>query len=197
MTLLDALLTILLVIGIVIGLQAVGVVLMSALIVAPAAAARQWTDRLSVMLVIASAFGALAGVAGALLSSLGAGLSTGPVVVLVISLIVLLSLLFGATRGLVWAWARRRRNRRTLRTQAVLADLYGLAAQHHEAGYAHNVEVLRAMNSYQGGVRHSLRVLAAGGLVREVSPDHWALTDAGSEQARKENETTDYADYTD
>ncbi|MBP8949532.1 MAG: metal ABC transporter permease [Candidatus Promineofilum sp.] len=197
MTILDALLTILLVIGIVIGLQAVGVVLMSALIVAPAAAARQWTDRLSVMLVIASAFGALAGVAGALLSSLGAGLSTGPVVVLVISLIVLLSLLFGATRGLVWAWARRRRNRRTLRTQAVLADLYGLAAQHHEAGYAHNVEVLRAMNSYQGGVRHSLRVLAAGGLVREVSPDHWALTDAGSEQARKENETTDYADYRD
>ncbi len=63
MTFLDLLLTNLLVIGIVIGLQAVGVVLMSALIVAPAAAARQWTDRLSVMLVIASIFGAIAGIA--------------------------------------------------------------------------------------------------------------------------------------
>ena len=55
MTALDMALTTLLVIGVVIGLQAVGVVLMSALIVAPAAAARQWTDRLSVMLVNAYA----------------------------------------------------------------------------------------------------------------------------------------------
>jgi Mn-dependent DtxR family transcriptional regulator len=85
----------------------------------------------------------------------------------------------------VGAGRRRRRNRRTLRTQAVLADLYGLAAQHHEPGYAHSVEVLRAMNSYQGGVRHSLRALAAAGLVREVSPDHWSLTDAGAVEARK------------
>ena len=193
MTFLDALLTILLVIGIVIGLQAVGVVLMSALIVAPAAAARQWTDRLSVMLVVASAFGALAGVAGALISSLGTGLSTGPVVVLVISVVVLVSLLFGAARGLVWDWVRRRRSRRTLRTQGVLADLYGLAAQHDDPGYAHNVEVLRAMNRYQGGVRYSLRALAAEGLVREVSPGHWALTDAGAAKAEK-SETTDFTD---
>ncbi len=179
MTFLDALLTILLVIGIVIGLQAVGVVLMSALIVAPAAAARQWTDRLSTMLVVASAFGALAGVAGALISSLGTGLSTGPVVVLVISLIVLLSLLFGAARGLVWTWLRRRRNRRTLRTQAVLANLHDLAGEHGDPHYAHPVATLQAMNRYQGGVRHSLRVLANQGLVREVSPGAWALTDAG------------------
>ena len=183
MTVLDMALTTLLVIGVVIGLQAVGVVLMSALIVAPAAAARQWTDRLSVMLVVASAFGALAGVAGALISSLGTGLSTGPVVVLVISVIVLASLLFGAGRGLVWEWVRRRRNRRTLRTQGVLADLYGLAAQHNEPGHAHNVEVLRAMNRYRGGVRYSLRALAAEGLAREVSPGNWALTEDGAAQA--------------
>ena len=135
------------------------------------------------MLIVASAFGALAGVAGALISSLGTGLSTGPVVVLVISVIVLASLLFGAGRGLVWEWARRRRNRRTLRTQGVLADLYGLAAQHNERGHAHNVEVLRAMNRYRGGVRYSLRALAAEGLAREVSPGNWALTEDGAAQA--------------
>lgn len=198
MTALDMLLTTLLVIGIVIGLQAVGVVLMSALIVAPAAAARQWTDRLSVMLVVASAFGALAGVAGALISSLSQGLSTGPVVVLVISAIVLLSLLFGAGRGLVWAGLRRRRNRRTLRTQAVLENLFSLATQHGDPRHAHAVEMLRAMNRYQGGVRYSLSALADEGLVREVSPDHWALTEAGAAQAaRREEENADFADYTD
>jgi len=186
MTALDLLLTTLLVIGIVIGLQAVGVVLMSALVVAPAAAARQWTDRLSVMMVVASFFGAIAGVAGAFISSLGTGLSTGPVVVLAISVIVLLSLLFGAGRGLVWTWLQQQRNRRRLRTDAVLAWLYDLGVvQHADPRYAHNVEVLRAMSRYQGGVRNSLRALEVDGLVHRTSPDEWALTDKGVGRARE------------
>ncbi|HRQ14234.1 MAG TPA: metal ABC transporter permease [Promineifilum sp.] len=186
MTVLDMLLTTLLVIGIVIGLQAVGVVLMSALVVAPAAAARQWTDRLSVMMVVASFFGAIAGVAGAFISSLGTGLSTGPVVVLAISVIVLLSLLFGAGRGLVWTWLQQQRNRRRLRTDAVLAWLYDLGVvQHADPRYAHNVEVLRAMSRYQGGVRNSLRALEVDGLVHRTSPDEWALTDKGVGRARE------------
>lgn len=185
MTALDVLLTTLLVIGIVIGLQAVGVVLMSALIVAPAAAARQWTDRLGLMLVIASSFGALAGVAGALLSSTSQGLSTGPVVVLVISVIVLVSLLLGPARGLVWTWLRRQRSRRTLRTETVLGNLYGLASQHADPAHPHAIEALRALDHYQGGVRHSLDALAADGYVREVSPGQWALTDAGAARAAR------------
>lgn len=184
MTKLDILLTTLLVIGIVIGLQAVGVVLMSALIVAPAAAARQWTDRLSLMLVLASAFGALAGVTGALLSSLGNGLSTGPVVVLMISLVVLLSLLFGASRGLVWNWLRHQRNRRTVRSQSILIDLYQLAGHHPDIFHAHDIDVLRAMNQFQGGVEASLKALAADGFVRQSSPGYWSLTEAGVERAR-------------
>jgi manganese/zinc/iron transport system permease protein len=53
---LEILITFLLVIAIVIGLQAVGVVLMSAMVVAPAAAARQWTDRLGVMVALSAFF---------------------------------------------------------------------------------------------------------------------------------------------
>jgi manganese/zinc/iron transport system permease protein len=106
--LLDVLLTTLLVVAIVIGLQTVGVVLMSALIVAPAAAARQWTDRLGVMVVLSSLFGALSGVVGAVISSTAARTPTGPTIVLCISAIVAVSLLFGARRGLVWDWLRRR-----------------------------------------------------------------------------------------
>jgi manganese/zinc/iron transport system permease protein len=107
--LLDVLLTSLLVVAIVIGLQTVGVVLMSALIVAPAAAARQWTDRLGVMVLLAALFGALAGVTGALVSSVVERLPTGPTIVLCVSAFVLVSLLFGARRGLVWRWLRQRR----------------------------------------------------------------------------------------
>ena len=65
----DGVLTALLVVAIVIGLQTVGVVLMSAMLVAPAAAARQWTERLAVMVPLAAAFGVVSGVAGSVMSA--------------------------------------------------------------------------------------------------------------------------------
>ena len=109
----DILLTTLVVVAIVIGLQTVGVVLMSAMVVAPGAAARQWTDRLGVMVCLSALFGALAGVVGALLSSTGARLPTGPMVVISASVIVVLSLLFAPNRGLVWERVRTQRRART------------------------------------------------------------------------------------
>jgi len=111
---LDLLLTTLTVIAVVIGLKAVGVVLMTALLVAPGAAARQWTNRLGLMVVLAAAFGALAGAGGTVLAHhLGAirAVPTGPTIVLLASAIVALSLLFGPARGLVWdVWRARARH---------------------------------------------------------------------------------------
>ncbi|GIW11723.1 MAG: zinc ABC transporter permease [Dehalococcoidia bacterium] len=105
---LSAALTTLLVVAIIIGLQTVGVVLMAAMVVGPAAAARQWTDRLSVMIGLAALFGALAGVGGALLSLSGPRIPTGPVIVLVLTGIVLVSLFVAPARGLVPTWWRTR-----------------------------------------------------------------------------------------
>ena len=112
---LEILMTLLLVAAIVIGLQAVGVILMSAMLVAPAAAARQWTDRLGTMVVVSALFGATAGVAGTALSSLGVGIATGPLIVLCISLIALLSLLLAPHRGIVWRQLRQRRHATALK----------------------------------------------------------------------------------
>ena len=174
---LDVLLTSLLVIAIVIGLQAVGVVLMSAMLVAPAAAARQWTDKLSVMVALAGFFGVLAGVSGAVISSTASGFATGPVIVLSISLIVFFSLLFAPNRGLVWNWFRQRRNRRALRLDSMLEGLYQLAGQHAEQ-HPHEINVLRAMNLGRGGVERSLRELERRGWAEEIEGG-WVLTDAG------------------
>ncbi|MGH2534431.1 MAG: metal ABC transporter permease [Thermomicrobiales bacterium] len=111
MRLLDVLLTTLLVVAIAIGLQMVGVVLMSAMVVAPAAAARQWTDKLSVMVLLSAGFGALSGVTGATLSGTTERLPTGPTIVVCVSAVVLISLFFAPNRGLLWDWVRRRRAR--------------------------------------------------------------------------------------
>jgi manganese/zinc/iron transport system permease protein len=183
--LLDVLLTSLLVVAIVIGLQTVGVVLMSAMVVAPAAAARQWTDRLGAMIGLAGLFGAIAGVGGALISSSTANLPTGPTIVLCVSAIVLISLLLAPNRGLLWGWARHQRNRRRLRVETVLSDLYALSAQHADAEHGHSIAALRVMSAGRGGVARSLEELAARGLARRTGDDAWALTPEGRRLAER------------
>ncbi len=115
---LDILLTSLLTVAIVLGLQAVGAVLMSAMLVAPAVAARQWTDRLGYMVLLAALFGAIAGVSGTLLSSSASRLPTGPTIVLCATLFVGLSFALAPNRGLVWHWVRHRRDKEHLKPAA-------------------------------------------------------------------------------
>ena len=182
---LDVLLITLLVTSIVIGLQTVGVVLMSAMVVAPAAAARQWTDRLGAMVAISAFFGGLAGGAGALTSSVTERLPTGPTIVLCLTAIVLVSLLAAPNRGVVWRWARERASRNLLRTEAVLADLHVLAMRHDDPGHGHPISVLRTMSIGHGGVDRSLEVLRERGFVRKTADGTWSLTPRGMEEASR------------
>lgn len=112
---LEAVLTVMIALAVVIGLQMVGVVLMAAMIIAPAVAARQWVRRLEHMVFLAAAVGAVGGITGALLSATGRGLATGPLVILAISVAVVVSLAFAPERGLLWDAIRRGRERRRWR----------------------------------------------------------------------------------
>jgi len=182
---LDVLLTTLLVIAIVIGLQTVGVVLMSAMIVAPAAAARQWTDRLGRLVALSGAFGAISGLCGAVLSSLVPRLPTGPTIILVVTTVTLLSLLLAPRRGVLAARLRAARQRRRVRIESVLADLYRLAAQHREPAAApHDIDALRTM-SPDAGVRAGLKQLAAQDLAVADPDGRWRLTEAGLARGRE------------
>ena len=185
--LLDLLLTGLLVVAIVVGLQTVGVVLMSAMVVAPAAAARQWTDRLGAMTVLAAAFGAAAGVSGALLSSEARHLPTGPTIVLCAAAVVLVSMLLAPNRGLLWRWASDRRDRRRLGVSAVLGDLYTLAEHHGSVTHTHPVAVLETMRSRGVGVERSLEELADRGWARRDGDDRWSITEAGRGEAERQS----------
>jgi manganese/zinc/iron transport system permease protein len=166
----DLLLTTVLVVAIVIGLQTVGVVLMSAMVVAPAAAARQWTDRLGTMVAVAGGFGALAGVSGAVASSLAERVPTGPTIVLALTVLVIVSITLAPNRGVVWAWARDRRSRRALRTGAVLADLRALAGQHDSLEHVHHSpRVLEAMRGPAWRARWRRWPPAAGRAARRAT----------------------------
>lgn len=175
----ERLLTALLVLGIVIGLQTVGVVLVSAMLIAPVVAARQWTHRLSSMVALSMVLGMVGGVGGVLVSAGSERLPTGPCIVLVTALLVAFSLAFAPHRGLVAAWRRQRNSRRALDHDRVLAALQALAGQHpQEPAHAHPEAVIRGMVPGVG-VSVVLRNLERRGLARPEGQDSWCLTPEG------------------
>jgi manganese/zinc/iron transport system permease protein len=114
--------TALLVVAVVVGLRMVGAILMVAMLVVPAVAARQLTSRLAALLPAAGAIGAAVGVAGALLSA-RAELPTGPVIVLLGFLVVVAAVLLAPGRGVLSQAGRLRRERARTLTEGVLVDL--------------------------------------------------------------------------
>ncbi|WP_277212848.1 metal ABC transporter permease [Isoptericola croceus] len=104
----------------VIGIKAVGLVLMVAFVITPPAAARQWTRSVRSMTVLSATFGAMSSGIGAALSIVWA-LPTGPVVVLVLFVILVVSLVAAPRRSIVVRALARRRARRALRESLVAA----------------------------------------------------------------------------
>ncbi|MEM1226642.1 MAG: metal ABC transporter permease [Planctomycetota bacterium] len=100
----EVILLTLVVLGIIIGLQIAGVVLMVSLLVAPAAAARQWTHSLGKMVWLATAIGGVSAAMGGFISAAGKSLPTGPVIVLIVTAIFLGSLIVAPRRGLLSRW---------------------------------------------------------------------------------------------
>lgn len=116
--LINSIIFVLTVLAVVIGIRSVGVVLMSAMLIAPAVAARQFTNRFHSMLMLAGLFGLISGFLGNYLSlelskivnstypQTRFALPTGPMIVLAASMICIASLLFAPERGLILRMCR-------------------------------------------------------------------------------------------
>src|SRR5687768_11120053 len=117
-------LMLLLAFSVVIALQAVGVVLVSAMLITPAAAAYLLTDRMSRMLWLASFFGMMAGAVGAFLSYLGPNLPTGPFMVLGATTVFVIAFLFGPRHGVVMRWWRQRSRSHRVQRENTLKSMY-------------------------------------------------------------------------
>ena len=117
---LDSLLMFLVAVVTVIGLQAVGLVLVVAMLITPAAAARFWTDRLAWMVWGSALIGAASGLVGALASAMVPRLPAGAVIVLIASAMFAISLVFGAKRGLIVRLLQRRH----LHTTSTVANTF-------------------------------------------------------------------------
>lgn len=107
-------------------LQAVGAVLVSALLIIPAATACLLTDRLHVMAFLAMGIGMAAGAGGAFLSALKTGLPTGPFVVLSAAVLFAIAFLFAPRHGMLPRLLSQRRQSARIRRENTLKAIYHL-----------------------------------------------------------------------
>lgn len=126
------------------GLQAVGLILVVALLIIPAVAARFWTERLSRLLVLAGALGALSGYLGATASALLPRQPAGAVIVLTAGTIFTISMLLAPRRGVIANTARHARLRLRIAGEHLLE-----AAHDHARDHPHTPHLDRA-------TRHSI-----------------------------------------
>ncbi len=183
MRFLDFTLTLIIVIGVVIGLQTVGVVLMSAMLVAPAASAAQWTDKLRTQVFLAGFFGGLAGLSGAMMSSAAPKIPTGPVIVIFISVILLFSFLFSFKKGILSTSIKNLKNKTKIEMDTLISNLYELECSHGGRKCSHSYSVLNILMKNSKNLKFTLRKSIQKQLILQDEWGEYKLTENGVRKA--------------
>lgn len=172
----------------VIGLQAVGLILVIALLVVPPAAARFWTHRLRTTLWLAGFFGALSGAMGTLGSAVFPNAPAGAVIVLCQGCFFVFSLFFGIKRGLVFRWWAQLRFRREVEVQHILRSIFEILERQGtlDSDGRVRLEVLAKERPWGNPtLRRILIMMRIEGLVFRHPDGSWGLTREGLPEARR------------
>ena len=179
---LDGLLMLMIVMAVVIGLQSVGVVLISALLIMPPAAARFWTEKLHVMVPLSAFIGACSGLLGAIFSSMAPRMPTGPLIVLAATTMFAISLIFAPERGTLARLLRHLATRRLVRRENLLRDLYEVAEERgDDETIISESELLQKRRIGSGVLQGTLRELQNENLIAPVD-NGWRFTEQGLEE---------------
>jgi manganese/zinc/iron transport system permease protein len=170
--------------AVVIALQAVGVVLVSAMLITPAAAAYLLSDRMHRVLWLSALFGLVSGALGAFLSFLGPKFPTGPFMVLSSTSVFVLAFLFGPRHGVISRWWRQRSRAARIQRENTLKSIYHVLEARNFQGEGVSLRELAERRretveeaGRQGGElrRHALATLAEEGNLIFLTPAGWQL----------------------
>lgn len=182
---LEWLLTSLTVLAVVTGIQAVGVVLMAAMLITPAAAARYWTERLPVMVLLAAVFGAFSALSGAYISYLAPAMPTGPWMVMVISVIAMGSFFVAPRKGILTRVTNQRRNKRQMMDENILKALFQLSEKDKSFFLPRSLpDILARRSMDKGQLTAGLQRLTQEGYL-ENHKNQWALTKEGKGRGQR------------
>ena len=173
------------VLAVAVGIQAVGVVLMAALLITPAAGARFWTDNLKKMILIATAFGIFSAFIATYISYIAPSMPTGPWVVVVLSVLAVFSIWFAPKKGLVARHKVRRGNRRKILNENILKLFYHLGEEDESFMQGRSEEDLMAGRDFlPKQLKIGLKRLKHKSLIRQKG-NNYIITQNGFNEAKR------------
>ncbi|WKK80992.2 metal ABC transporter permease [Marivirga arenosa] len=181
----EFLLSSLTVLAVVTGIQAVGVVLMAALLITPTAAAKYWSGSLSLIMILAAIIGGFSGVSGAFISYIAPNMPTGPWVVMVLSISAIISIMFAPKKGYISRLWQQTKNRRQIQDENILKAFHQIAEKEESFGEPKSIEKLREKRYY--AIKLMKRILARlkrQGYLNKTSKGYY-LSDYGQRKAAR------------
>lgn len=181
----DLLLTTLTVLAVVTGIQAVGVVLMAAMLITPAAAARFWTNDVKAMTLIAAIMGAVSGLSGAYVSYIAPAMPTGPWIVMIISAIALFSFFLAPKRGILSRLIDQTKLQNMIMDENLLKALFHLGEEDEDMFKARSAgQIIEKRHFPRKRLKASLiRLKRQGYLTR--SSGSWQFTEVGKQKGQR------------
>lgn len=183
--LIELILTTLTVMAVVIGIQAVGIVLMAAMLITPVAAARFWTDKIKVLLLLSAIFGAFSGLSGAFVSYVAPAMPTGPWIVVVVSAIAFTSFFLAPTKGILSRAIKQRNVVRQINDENILKSLYQLGELDNEFYATRTIEDIIRRRPFKTIVlKKGLYRLKKQGFM-ENKNESWQFTQEGKNKGQR------------
>ncbi|HXA02074.1 MAG TPA: iron chelate uptake ABC transporter family permease subunit [Cytophagaceae bacterium] len=181
----ELLLSTLTVMAVVVGIQAVGVVLMAAMLITPAAAARYWTSNLTSMIFLAVMLSMISGIGGAFVSYQEKNMPTGPWIVMIISVIAILSFLFSPQKGIAARLFIQRQHKLKILKENILKLLFQLGEKEKNFLTERSIdEIIQKRAMEKSELKKGLRLLRLEGYVSKETTG-WKLTIEGKEQGQR------------
>lgn len=182
---LELVLTSLTVLTIITGIQAIGIVLMAAMLITPVVAANFWSYRLSYVLLLSSVFAALGSVGGAYFSFVFPSVPTGPMIIIIISIITFLSILLAPKKGLIANLYRTYKNQQKVKYENILKTVYRLGEQRNdwEATFG-NSDILKVRFFETKELNSTLQKLCRWGYLQNQKNDY-SLTKEGFQEGKR------------
>ena len=173
---------VLMILAVVIGIQAIGVVLMAALLITPGAAARFWTDRLNPLLILAAIFSVLSGILGTYVSFVLPQMPTGPWVVVFLSLFALISFLIAPKTGILSRHFSRKKYLRKTHQDHLMKALYKAKEESREGL---SIEEIYELYPFQKAetTKSISKLIKAGFIIKNQQVIK--LTDSGNSDAMR------------
>ncbi|MDH5599409.1 MAG: metal ABC transporter permease, partial [Cyclobacteriaceae bacterium] len=178
-------LTSLTVLAVVVGIQSVGVVLMAAMLITPAAAARFWTNNIRVMVLLAATFGAVSGIIGAYISYIAPSMPTGPWIVVSISTIAFISFFFAPQKGIIFRMNIQVQLRKKINDENILKAFYHIGEYEESFFTPRTPEQLINKREFESiALQKGLSRLKSQGFLKK-SKEGWILTEEGKNKGRR------------